>query len=37
MRRNITFKKHAKRFAKNRRRTRAINSPQMHLRAGIRL
>lgn len=36
-RRRMSSKKHGRRFAKARNRTRAINSPNFQMRGGIRL
>lgn len=37
MRFNMSGKKHARKFTKARKRTRAINSPQKIMRGGFRL
>jgi len=37
MRRNISGKRHSRKFNKARRKTRAINSPQHIMRGGFRL
>lgn len=36
-RRNISGKKHARKFSKARRKSRSINSPQVIMRGGFRL